>query len=143
MTVSTTIRLDAGVQLPPLQYRITRADLIRYSGASGDYNPVHWSDRVSREFGLPGVIAHGMLVMAFAGRAITEWVGDPRLLRMFDMRFSRPLFVPDAAAGAAIDVQGKVTERDAGRARLVLTVLDESGAVLGRAAAEIEVGETE
>jgi acyl dehydratase len=66
-----------GDELPPLSLRVTRADLVRYAGASGDFNPIHWSGRVATGVGLPGVIAHGMLTMALAGRLVTEWVGDP------------------------------------------------------------------
>ena len=61
-------------------FRVTRADLVRYAGASGDFNPIHWSDRVATSVGLPGVIAHGMFTMALAGRAVTEWTGDPGAL---------------------------------------------------------------
>ena len=67
--------------MPPQTFRVTRADLVRYAGASGDFNPIHWSDRVATGVGLPGVIAHGMFTMALAGRAVTGWVGDPGAVR--------------------------------------------------------------
>ena len=67
----------AGDELPALQLRISRADLVRYAGASGDFNPIHWSDRMADAVGLPGVIAHGMLTMALAGRLVTRWAGSP------------------------------------------------------------------
>ena len=69
---------EAGTDLGTQTYVIRRADLVRYAGASGDFNPIHWSDRVARSVGLPGVIAHGMLTMALAGRALTAWAGEGR-----------------------------------------------------------------
>ena len=72
--------LAVGTQLPEQVYRVTRADLVRYAGASGDFNPIHWNERVATSVGLPGVIAHGMFTMAIAGRAVTDWTGDPGAL---------------------------------------------------------------
>jgi len=69
-----------GTELPEQVFRITRADLVRYAGASGDFNPIHWSDRVATGVGLPGVIAHGMFTMALAARMVTAWTGDPAAL---------------------------------------------------------------
>ena len=71
--------LQPGVSLGPVGYVVRRADLIRYAGASGDFNPIHWSQRVATEVGLPGVIAHGMYTLGLAGRAVSEWAGgaDP------------------------------------------------------------------
>ena len=74
--------------------RITRADLVRYAGASTDFNTIHWSDRVAHEVGLPGVIAHGMLTMAQAARVVTDWVGDPAAITDFTVRFAKPVLVP-------------------------------------------------
>ena len=83
---------EAGHQLPPQTFRVTRADLVRYAGASGDFNPIHWSDRVATGVGLPGVIAHGMFTMALAGRAVTAWVGgDPDAVVEYGVRFTRPV----------------------------------------------------
>ena len=82
--------------LTPLTFPITRTDLVRYAGASGDFNPIHWSDRVATGVGLPGVIAHGMLTMALASRAVTVWVGgDPGAILEYQVRFTRPILVPD------------------------------------------------
>ncbi|MFY9292018.1 MAG: MaoC/PaaZ C-terminal domain-containing protein, partial [Methylorubrum rhodinum] len=69
-----------GTELPEQVYRVTRADLVRYAGASGDFNPIHWNERIATTVGLPGVIAHGMFTMALAGRAVTDWTGDPGAL---------------------------------------------------------------
>ena len=79
---------------------MTRADLVRYAGASGDFNPIHWSDRVATAVGLPGVIAHGMFTMALAGRAVTAWAGgDPAAMIEYGVRFTRPVVVPGRRRG--------------------------------------------
>ena len=72
-----TTTFEAGQALPTQTFRVTRADLVRYAGASGDFNPIHWSDRVATSVGLPGVIAHGMFTMALAARAVDGWAGGP------------------------------------------------------------------
>jgi acyl dehydratase len=95
--------------LPPLTFPITRTDLVRYAGASGDFNPIHWSDRVATGVGLPGVIAHGMLTMALASRAVTVWVGgDPGAIVEYQVRFTRPILVPDDDAGTELIVSATV-----------------------------------
>jgi acyl dehydratase len=130
-----------GDELPPLQVHLTRADLVRYAGASGDFNPIHWSDRVATGAGLPGVIAHGMLTMATAGRLVTNWIGDPTALRTFGVRFTRPVLVPDDDEGALVDLTGvvaDVTETDGARvARVDITAKFDGKTVLGRASAEV------
>ena len=92
----------------PQTYRVTRADLVRYAGASGDFNPIHWSDRTAVAVGLPGVIAHGMFTMALAGRAVTAWAGDPGAVVEYGVRFTRPVVVPDDDEGAEVVVTGAV-----------------------------------
>ena len=94
----------AGDALPPLSATVTRADLVRYAGASGDFNPIHWNERFAREVGLPDVIAHGMLTMALAGRVVTDWVGDPGAVLEYGARFTRPVVVPDDGEGATVEV---------------------------------------
>ena len=74
---------------------VDRAMLVRYAGASGDFNPIHWSRRAAQTSGLPDVIAHGMLSMALAARVVTEWVVDVGAVREYRLRFSRPLVVPE------------------------------------------------
>ena len=135
---------SVGDQLPPLQVRVTRADLVRYAGASGDFNPIHWSDRVASSVGLPGVIAHGMLTMALAGRIVTDWAGDPAAVRSYGVRFTRPVVVPDDDEGALVEVSGKVTglsETDEGEriAKVAITATFDGKTVLGRAVAEVAV----
>ena len=93
--------------------RVTREHLVRYAGASGDFNPIHWSDRVAIEVGLPGVIAHGMLTMALAGRLVTAWTGDPAAVVGYGTRFTRPVVVPDDAKGVALEL----TDTGEGRRR--------------------------
>jgi len=83
--------------LEPQTYRVTRADLVRYCGASGDFNVIHWSERHATQVGLPGVIAHGMYTMALAGRAVTTWAGALDAVVEFSVRFSRPVPVPATA----------------------------------------------
>ena len=91
------------MELPTQTFRVTRADLVRYAGASGDFNPIHWNDRIATTVGLPGVIAHGMFTMALVGRAVTEWAGAPDAVVEFGVRFTRPVVVPDDDEGTEID----------------------------------------
>jgi len=112
-----------GTELPEQVFRVTRADLVRYAGASGDFNPIHWSQRVATSVGLPGVIAHGMFTMALAGRAVTAWAGDPGALVEFQVRFGRPVVVPDDDDGAEVTVRGVAAALlEDGRVRVDLTV---------------------
>jgi acyl dehydratase len=127
-----------GTELPEQTYRVTRADLVRYAGASGDFNPIHWNERVATEVGLPGVIAHGMLTMALAARAVTAWTGDPAALVEYQVRFGRPVLVPDDDAGAEVTVSGRVGALlDGGRARVDLTVTSDGEKVLSLARATV------
>ena len=100
---------NAGDVLPEQRYRVTRADLVRYAGASGDFNPIHWSDRVAGSVGLPGVIAHGMYTMALAARALDTWAGGTGRVRELGCKFTRPVVVPDDEDGVEVRVSGKVT----------------------------------
>ncbi len=70
-----------GTELPERVFRVTRADLVRYAGASGDFNPIHWNDEVAKAVGLPGVIAHGMYSMGVAARMVSGWAGDPAAVK--------------------------------------------------------------
>ncbi|HET6919735.1 MAG TPA: MaoC family dehydratase [Jiangellaceae bacterium] len=127
---------DVGEQLPARRYQLTRADLVRYAGASGDTNPIHWSDRVASAAGLPGVIAHGMLTMALAGRLLTEWTGDTGAIIEYGVRFARPVVVPDDDTGVTLTVSGVVTEiRDDGRLGVELTAMVGDEKVLTQARA--------
>jgi acyl dehydratase len=101
---------EVGTAVPERQFQVTRTDLVRYAGASGDFNPIHWSDRVAGAVGLPGVIAHGMLTMALAARLLTDWAGDPAAVVEYGVRFARPVVVPDDDEGVTVTASGTVTE---------------------------------
>jgi len=128
--------VEVGTELPERVFRVTRADLVRYAGASGDFNPIHWNERVATEVGLPGVIAHGMFTMALASRVVTDWAGDPGALVEYHVRFGRPVLVPDDGVGGEVTVRGRVAAlQDGGRARIDLTVTSRGDKVLSLARA--------
>ena len=124
------------MSLEPQVYRVTRADLVRYAGVSGDFNPIHWSDRVATSVGLPGVIAHGMLTMALAGRAVTAWVGgDPGAVSEYTTRFARPIVVPDDEDGAELTVTGVIKPLEGEFAQIDITAICAGEKVLAGAKA--------
>ena len=130
--------LEAGTELPEREFRVTRADLISYAGASGDFNPIHWSDRIAKDVGLPTVIGHGMLTMALAARLLTDWARDPGAVVEYGARFSRPVVVPDDADGVAVTVSGVVANvRDDGLVDVELTVKADEQKVLTQARAVV------
>ncbi|MEU5787976.1 MaoC family dehydratase [Micromonospora purpureochromogenes] len=124
------------MELPTQTFRITRADLVRYAGASGDFNPIHWNDRTATKVGLPGVIAHGMFTMALVGRAVTTWAGAPDAVVDFGVRFTRPVVVPDDDEGTEIEVNAVVKEvTEEGLTRLDVTATCLGEKVLSQARA--------
>ncbi|MFG3556546.1 MaoC family dehydratase [Micromonospora sp. NPDC047557] len=126
------------MELPAKTFRVTRADLVRYAGASGDFNPIHWSDRVATKVGLPGVIAHGMFTMALVGRAVAEWAGAPDAVIEYGVRFTRPVVVPDDDQGTEIEVTARVREvTEDGLTRLDVTATCLGEKVLAQARATI------
>jgi acyl dehydratase len=130
--------VEVGTELPAGQYRVGRGDLIRYAGASGDFNPIHWNERIARSVGLPNVIAHGMYTMALAGRTLTDWTGDPGSVREFGVRFTKPVPVPDNDAGAEVVVTARVTQKlDDRRVRVDLVATCAGEKVLGQARAVV------
>lgn len=135
----------AGDALPPLAVQVTRADLVRYAGASGDFNPIHWSERFAVGVGLPNVIGHGMLTMALAVRVVTAWTGDPAALASYAARFTRPVVVPDDDEGVTVEITGTVRAVDAadvgtGRvATVAITAAVDGKTVLGRAVATVRL----
>jgi acyl dehydratase len=130
--------VEVGTELPEQVSQVTRADLVRYAGASGDFNVIHWNERVAREVGLPGVIAHGMLTAGLAARAVTAWAGDPGAVVDYQVRFSRPVVVPDDEDGAEVTVRGRVAALlDDGRVRVDLTVTSGGEKVLSLARAVV------
>lgn len=124
--------------LAPHRFTITRADLVRYAGAAGDFNPIHWSDRVATSVGLPGVIAHGMLTMALAGRAVAEWAGGAGNVVEYGVRFAKPVVVPDDDTGVEIEVRGELGEvGEDGTAPVRISCVCDGQQVLGMAKAVI------
>jgi acyl dehydratase len=103
--------VEVGTELPAQTFAVQRANLIQYAGASGDFNVIHWNERVAKAVGLPDVIAHGMFTMAEAGRVVTDWAGDPGALVDYGVRFSSPVVVPDDDKGATLEVSGRVAEK--------------------------------
>lgn len=103
--------VEVGTELPAQDFALQRANLVQYAGASGDFNIIHWNERVAKAVGLPNVIAHGMLTMATAGRVVTDWAGDPGAVLSFGVRFSRPVVVEDDDQGATLTVTGVVEDK--------------------------------
>lgn len=119
---------------------LTRESLVRYAGASGDFNPIHWNERFAKAVGLPDVIAHGMLTMASAGRIVTDWVGDPGAVIEYGVRFTRPVVVPDDDRGARVEITAVVAEkRDDGTVRVDITAKSQDVTVLGKAQAVVRL----
>ena len=132
--------VEVGMELPAQSFPIQRSDLVRYAGASGDFNVIHWNERVATAVGLPNVIAHGMLTMALAGRVITDWVGDPGAVLDYGVRFTRPVVVPDDDSEAVIEVSSKVSAKnDDGTVQVTLTATFEGATVLGKAQALVRL----
>jgi acyl dehydratase len=126
--------VEVGTELPAAAFPVDRERLVRYAGASGDFNPIHWNERFAKEVGLPDVIAHGMFTMAEAVRVVTDWAGDPAAVVEYGVRFTRPVVVPDDDKGATIEVTGKVAAKlddEARTVRVDLTVLSGGQKVLG------------
>ena len=113
-------------------FTLTRDSLVRYAGASGDFNPIHYRDDVAQSVGLPGVLAHGMLTMGLAVQPVVDWLGNSGLVADYQVRFTRPVPV-DAAEGAVLTVVAKVGVVDASGARIDLTVTFDGSTVLGKA----------
>ena len=131
--------IEVGTELPPLTVTVRRENLVRYAGASGDFNPIHWNDRMAVALGLPGVIAHGMLTMASAVRVVTDWLDDPADLVEYGVRFTKPVVVPDDDKGASVTFTAKVDKVADGLAEIDITALAGEEKVLGRARAVVRV----
>ena len=127
--------------MPGRTFPLTRADLVRYAGAGGDFNVIHWNERIATAVGLPNVIAHGMLTMATAVRLVADWCGDPGAVLQYGVRFTKPVVVPDDDRGAVVEVTGLVSGRDE-QSRTVtveLTATSSGEKVLGRARAVVRL----
>jgi acyl dehydratase len=103
--------IEVGTTIPRRSYQLKRVNLVKYAGASGDFNIIHWNERVATAVGLPNVIAHGMLTMAQGGKFVTEWVGDPGAVLDYGVRFSAMVPVPDDDEGATVEISGKVIKK--------------------------------
>jgi acyl dehydratase len=115
--MTATVKYDdveVGATLPAQSFQVQRVNLVQYCGASGDFNVIHWNERVATSVGLPNVIAHGMFTMAEAGRVVTDWAGDPGAVVEYGVRFSSPVAVADDDKGATLEVGGTVAEKLAG-----------------------------
>ena len=135
----SALNVEVGAALPAQDFPITRADLVRYAGASGDFNPIHWNERFATEVGLPNVIAHGMYTMALAIRVVTDWVGDPGAVVEYGVRFTRPVVVPDPGE-AVLSVSGSVREvREDGLVEVDLVATVDGQTVLAKARAVVRI----
>ncbi len=133
--------LTVGDQVAARTVHLTRADLVHYAGASGDRNPIHWSDVAAQDAGLPGVVAHGMLTMALTASLLADWVGDPAAVVEHGVRFTG-LVPVDARGGADVELAATVRSLDAAAGTAVLDLLARSAgsSVLGRARATVILG---
>ncbi len=137
MTIPGSV--EVGTVLPPLSVHFTRATLVRYAGASTDFNPIHWSDRAASDLGLPSVIAHGMLTMGTGLRVVTEWAGGADRIASYYVRFTKPVPVPDDDTGALVEFSGTVTKIEDGIATVALQATCGEAKVLGSASVEVLV----
>ena len=121
-------------------FHLTRDNLVRYAGASGDFNPIHYRDDIAQSVGLPGVLAHGMLTMGLAVQPVSNWVGDPARILDYQVRFTRPVLV-DGATGADVTVTATVgaLEDETQVARIDLTAKFNDETVLGKAQVRVNL----
>ena len=137
--------LTVGQEIGSRSIDVTRQDLVKYAGASGDFNPIHWNEAFATSVELPGVIAHGMFTMGAAVQLVSDWAGDPAAVIDYQTRFTKPVLVTDTTgtdqAGAVIDVTGVVgaLDADARTARIDLTVLAAGLKVLMKSQAVVKV----
>lgn len=134
MSDSPLDRLELGQVVAEQDFRVSRDSLVRYAGASGDFNPIHYRDDVAKEVGLPGVLAHGMLTMGIAAQPVVDWLGNDGIVVEYGVRFTRPVVV-DPVNGAPIAITAKVgaIEPESREARIDLTVSTNGATVLGKA----------
>ena len=131
--------LTVGDVVAEREFALSRDSLVRYAGASGDFNPIHYRDDVAASVGLPGVLAHGMLTMGFAVQPVVDWVGDPALVVDYQVKFTRPVPV-DPESGATVSVTAKIGALTETTARVDLTVTFDGSTVLGKAQVVVALG---
>ncbi|MEV0948363.1 MaoC/PaaZ C-terminal domain-containing protein [Rhodococcus sp. NPDC049939] len=126
-------RILLGDTVAKSRYHLTRESLVRYAGASGDFNPIHYRDDAAKSIGLPGVVAHGMLTLGLSTQSVVDWLGDPARITSYRARFTKPVIV-DPDEGAIVDVVAEVgqVDYDSGAARIDLTVTFDGHTVLAR-----------
>jgi acyl dehydratase len=132
--------VEVGTQLPSLTVRFTRERLVRYAGASTDFNPIHYSDYFAAHAGLSGVVAQGMLTMGTALRVVSNWVGDPARVTSYFVRFTRPVVVPDDAAGVEVEFSGSIAGIEGSLVTVSIEAISDGQRVLGAARAEVDLG---
>lgn len=130
--------LEIGQEIGSLEFLLTRDSLVRYAGASGDFNPIHYRDDVAASVGLPGVLAHGMLTMGAAVQVAVNWIGDSGRIADYQVRFTKPVVV-DPVEGAVLVVSGKIgaLDAEARTARVDISAQFNQTAVLGKAQAVV------
>ena len=140
MTHINLASLEVGQEIGSIEFLLTRDSLVRYAGASGDFNPIHYRDDIAKAVGLDGVLAHGMLTMGAAVQVAVDWIGDPGRVIDYGVRFTKPVFV-DARNGAVLTVSGKIGEIDAENSivRIDITAVAADQAVLGKAQARVRI----
>jgi len=138
MSTPALSSLTVGDVVAEAEFALSRDSLVRYAGASGDFNPIHYRDDVAASVGLPGVLAHGMLTMGLAVQPVVDWVGDPGRVVDYQVRFTRPVVV-DPTDGALVNVAAKVGRLDEDGARIDLTVTFNGETVLGKAQAVVRL----
>ena len=133
--------VEVGTEIPAQTVTIQRHNLIQYAGGSGDFNIIHWNERIATLVGLPNVIAHGMYTMALGSRLVTDWLGDPGALLDYGVRFSKPVVVPDDDRGATLTLSGRVAEKlDDQRVVVEVTAECDGVGVLSGARATVRLG---
>ena len=138
MTDIAAASLEIGQVVAEAEFTLSRDSLVRYAGASGDFNAIHYRDDTAQSVGLPGVLAHGMLTMGLAVQPVLDWVGDPGRVLDYQVRFTRPVPV-DTADGARVIIVAKVGTLDVDTARIDLTVTVDGATVLGKAQVRVSV----
>ena len=140
MTHINLASLEVGQVIGSQEILLTRDSLVRYAGASGDFNPIHYRDDFAQSVGLDGVLAHGMLTMGVAVQVVADWIGDPGKIVDYGVRFTKPVFV-DANDGAVVVVTGKVgnIDLDANQVSIDLSVVFNETSVLGKAQAVVRL----
>jgi acyl dehydratase len=140
MTHINIAALEVGQVIGKTEFLLTRDSLVRYAGASGDFNSIHYRDDVAVSVGLPGVLAHGMLTMGVAVQVVVDWVGDAGRVIDYGVRFTKPVLV-DATDGAVLIISGAIAEIDleGKTARVDLTTVFNDTVVLGKAQVRVRL----